>query len=322
MLLQDAIPRTLPAKGGQLIEIRGSGLGYHPESFSVFIGGVPCLSLAIKDKGGKRMTCVSGAQSGTALNLRVEFASGVYIASRTANSWFRSALPNVAFINPSKATAGDTITIFGTGFGIDPSVVEARVADTPCIKTTLVSDIRAECQIDERIPAKSAITISVNGQSSVPNSACTQAGAKDTSGCVAPVDEPVSVTLVLDIEFTAIGEENSPERNSFVSSLLQELSAATGAQLATFSVASVSAGSVIVEVVISTDTTSFASLSPARVALKLKDEVSSATGPNENLPTQYFLALAQNVIIPAAVAQLVEAESKVAHQQSSFLIPH
>ena len=54
--VSNASPRTLPAKGGQLVEITGTGLGFKPESFSIFIGGVPCHSVSVKDKAGTRIT--------------------------------------------------------------------------------------------------------------------------------------------------------------------------------------------------------------------------------------------------------------------------
>ena len=321
MQLRDATPRDLPAKGGQLVDILGTGLGYQPESFSVFIGEVPCLSLAVKDKAGKRMTCVSGAMSGSGKDLRVQYVSGVYEASRSARGWFRSTLPSIAFVSPSKVSPGDTVTIFGTGFGLEPNVVEARVGDVACTRTTHMSDILVECFLEDGIPKKSAVTISVNGQTSLAKEACAESVGSDTAGCLAPTEESLSVILVLNLEFSTIGDKDSPVRSKFISSLVQELAQATGASPTIFSIASVTAGSVVIEVVISADPTSFASPSPASVAKKLKEAVNAATGVSDSqkisvaIPgaaSQSLLARTQDLVIPSVVDALTQAESKVA----------
>ena len=331
--LLDSTPRELPAKGGQLVEIMGTGLGYQPESFSVFIGQAPCLSLGVKDKAGKRMACVSGALSGSGMDLRVEYNSGVYEASRTATAWFRSALPNIAFVYPSKVNAGDTVTIFGTGFGVNPNaLVEARVGDIPCTRTTHVSDIRAECHLGGRIPRKSAVTISVNGQSSLANVACAEGMVSNTAGCVAPAEESVTIILVLGLDFSTVGDEGSAVRGKFVSSLVQELAEATGASPTMFSIGSVTAGSVVIEVVISADPTSFTSLSPANVATKLKEAVKAAAGVSGSesvsaatpaAASLFLLVRTQDLVMPSVLDNLIREESKVASSLTlvSFQLP-
>ena len=274
--------------------------------------GVPCLSLAVKDKSGRRIVCVGGAGSGTALDLRVEYASGVYTESKTVAGWFRSAIPTIAFISPSKASAGDTITIFGTGFGINPSVVKASVGAEECASTVLVSDILVECHLKASLRTASAVTVVVNGQSSLANPACSKQGGTETVGCVAPVGEAVTITLVLDMEFSSVGSDESAVRNDFISSLVSELAQATGASRTVFYVASVRAGSVVAEVVISDDLSAFAALSPANVAMKLREAVDQETSPaGSPAMTNVLLARTQSLLIPAIVEQLVEAQAKV-----------
>jgi len=313
MQLRDATPRDLPAKGGQLVEISsdaqhfrdsgtGEGLGFQDASFSVWIG----KSIGIKDRAGKRITCVSGPKSGSRLDLRVEYASGVYVESRVARGWFRSAIPSIAFISPSKSKIGDTITLFGTGFGTNAGVVEARVAGIPCASTTLVSDILVECLLAQTLRGFNAVTISVGGQLSVANPAC----SLDLTGCVKPVEDPVVISLVLDMDFSAVGAEKSSLRESFITTLVHDLAAAAGTSPTLFSITSVTAGSIIVEIVISAGSFSFTSLSPANVAIKLSQAVlllQSAQGAAS--ATNSPLARAETLVLPAAIDLLAAAES-------------
>lgn len=271
---------------------------------------MPCLSIGIKDRAGKRMTGISGPLSGSRLDLRVEYASGVYTEYRVARAWFRSAIPSIAFISPSKSKIGDTITLFGTGFGTNAGVVEARVADIPCASTTLISDILVECLLAQTLRGSSAVTISVGGQISVANPACVFGAGLDLTGCVKPVEDPVVISLVLDMDFSAVGAEKSSLRESFITSLVHELAAAAGTSPTIFSIASVTAGSVIVEIVISADSFSFTSLSPASVAIKLSQAVlllQSAQGAAS--ATNSLLARAETLVLPAAIDLLAAAES-------------
>lgn len=274
--------------------------------------GVPCLSLSVKDKSGRRIVCVSGAASGTALDLRVEYTSGVYKESKTVAGWFRSSIPTIAFTSPSKVSAGDTITIFGTGFGIDPSVVKASIGEEECAPTMLVSDILVECHLKAGLRTTNAVTVVVNGQSSRANPACSMQGGTETTGCVAPMGEAVTITLVLDIEFSSIGAEKSAVRDKFISSLVSELAQATGASPTVFYIASVSTGSVVVEVLISDDLSAFSALSPANVAIKLRealDQEPSSAGSQAMMTS--LLARTQSLLIPAVVEQLAQAQAKV-----------
>jgi len=72
----------------------------------------------------------------------------------------------------------------------------------------------------------------------------------------ASCDAPCSVTstIIMNKDFKEIGEEGSPERNSFENSLLDDLAYASGLCQDKFVIKSMSAGSVVVEVEITGDT--------------------------------------------------------------------
>ena len=305
----DATPRVLPTSGGKLIDLKGTGLGFQPESFSIFIGGSPCSSTGVKDKSGTHIFCVSGNVSGEALDLHVEFASGVYTNSRTVRGWFRSVRPTVTAIYPSKVRVGDIISITGSGFGAEPSLIEVSIADSRCDSTSLLSDTQVECLVQVALREVSAVTVTVNGQGSLEGAAA----------LVAPAEEPVTVTITLDIPFSSIGNEGSPVRNGFISSFLDELATAAGVNRNLLSVSSVSAGSVILEVTIASDTSSPVSPPPAAVASFLQQAVEAAAASDVASSGMTSLPRVQAIVLPAAVSQLAEAASKQSKSElSSF----
>jgi hypothetical protein len=176
------------------------------------------------------------------------------------------------------------------------------------------------------------VTISVNGQSSLANAACAEGMGSDTAGCVAPAEESVTIILVLGLDFSTVGDEGSAVRGKFVSSLVRELAHATGASPTMFSIGSVTAGSVVIEVVISADRASFTSLSPANVATKLKEAVKAAAGLSDSksvsaaTPAAASLSLlvrTQDLVIPSVVDNLLREESKVSSSLTldSFQLP-
>jgi IPT/TIG domain-containing protein len=160
VIVSSATPVTT---SGGLTTIIGSGFGNDPLLVTVSIAGQPCTNVGII-VSDTQLQCTVPSGSGKELYV-------IVVANGTASApvpIFNYISPTIGNMNPSTVpTAGANITITGTNFGADASVVSVELGGKSCNNVTITTPhTEISCVAPAGTGANQNLIVTVNQQQS------------------------------------------------------------------------------------------------------------------------------------------------------------
>ncbi|XP_053349466.1 PKHD1 like 1, tandem duplicate 1 [Clarias gariepinus] len=144
-------PSSGSLAGGTLLTITGNG--FVTGNTSVMLGSYPCTIVTLTPA---MVTCLTHSFKETQVQVNIK-VFGVNYPPLSFN-YTQSQTPNITTVSPTTGPSGTTITVSGSGFGLDIGLVSVLIAGAAC-NISSITDTTIQCTVGEHAGGTFPVTL-------------------------------------------------------------------------------------------------------------------------------------------------------------------